>query len=196
MRTKTTSGIRRASSAKTPATTSSIERTKWAGIEATNKEIKTHLQVSLPKPPSVNHLWGYTCQKGFARSYVTQEGRLWYQEAGIKLHEQIGHPEPILELCEIFVLLKTARPGQQDIDNIMKPLLDLFQKEGIVKNDSQFYEMRGRKMKVKKEAEGVVVEIRPLQDWQNPDILAPQAPSPVHAQTKEAHDSSHLLHSK
>ena len=117
------------------------------------------MKITLPKPPSINHIYAYTCQKGFARSYITKEGRAWFEEAGYKLKAQIGRRKTIITPCEVWVCLYTCRATTQDIDNILKPTLDLLQKMEVVKNDSLFYKLDVEKVQVKKEEERIEVEI-------------------------------------
>lgn len=127
--------------------------TNLDGIEHSSQNMK----IKLPKPPSINHIYGYTCQRGFARSYITQEGRLWFEEAGYLLKGQLTSKKTIVEPCEVHIDLYTCRI--QDIDNILKPILDLLQKNEVVKNDNLFYKMIVEKFKVSKEEERIELEI-------------------------------------
>lgn len=79
------------------------------------------------------------------------------EEAGKQLLKQIKRKTPIDTPCEIWIELYTCRI--QDLDNILKPLLDLLQKNGIVKNDNLFYKLDVEKIKCKKEEERVEFEI-------------------------------------
>jgi len=110
----------------------------------------------LPKPPSINHIYGYTCQKGFARSYITKEGKNWFDNAGIlvkKSWDGTQYDQP----CQVRVVLHTCRT--QDVDNILKPILDLLQKSGVIKNDSLIYNLAICKIKVPKNEEHIEVEV-------------------------------------
>jgi Holliday junction resolvase RusA-like endonuclease len=129
------------------------EKTNWDGTKVSVPIMKA----TLPKPPSINHIYGYTCQKGFARSYITQEGRLWFQEASLRLQAQRDSKKTIETPCEIWIDLYTCRV--QDVDNILKPILDLLQKNGVVKNDNLFYKLDVEKYKVAKEDERIELEI-------------------------------------
>lgn len=150
---KTTRATKNVSSVKQIATTPTTVRTNSAGTKVSVPAMK----VTLPKPPSINHIYGYTCQKGFARSYITQEGRLWFQEAGLLLRSQLKRKKMILTPCEIWIELYTCRV--QDVDNILKPLLDLLQKNEVVKNDNLFYKLDIEKHKVPKGEERVELQI-------------------------------------
>lgn len=150
---KTTPDTKNESSASQRVITNTTEKTNSAGIRAS-----VHLMKAiLPKPPSINHIYGYTCQKGFARSYITQEGRLWFQEAGLRLRSQIRRKKTIVTPCEIWIELYTCRV--QDVDNVLKPILDLLQKNEVVKNDNLFYKLDIEKHKVAKGEERIEFQI-------------------------------------
>lgn len=129
------------------------ERTNLGGTKVSAPIMKANL----PKPPSINHIYGYTCQKGFARSYITQEGRLWFAEAGYKLKSQWKKKKTITTPCEIWIDLFTCRV--QDVDNVLKPILDLLQKNEVVKNDNLFYKLDIEKHKVPKGEERIELQI-------------------------------------
>jgi Holliday junction resolvase RusA-like endonuclease len=115
------------------------------------------MKVTLPKPPSINHIYGFTATGGFARSYITKEGKAWFEEAGYMLKAQCKRKKPIETPCEMWVILHTARI--QDVDNVLKPILDLFQKQGIIKNDNLIYKLDIEKFKVKVGEEKIEVEL-------------------------------------
>ena len=121
------------------------------------------MEATLPKPPSVNHIYGYTSKGGYARSYITKEGRAWFQEAGILLKKQIRKRKPIESHVEVFIELHTAY-FRQDVDNILKPILDLLEKNRIIKNDNLVIKLDVEKFKCKKVDQKVVVEIWDYED--------------------------------
>jgi Holliday junction resolvase RusA-like endonuclease len=80
--------------------------------------------IKLPKPPSTNHIYGFTSRGGFARSYITKDGVDWFDTSATILADYYSWLlEPIAENVYIKIELFTAR--HQDIDNIIKPILDL-----------------------------------------------------------------------
>jgi len=80
--------------------------------------------ISLPKPPSINHIYGYTSRGGFARSFITKEGVAWFKNSSQILAEHYSWLKtPIEENVSVQIELFTAR--HQDIDNVIKPILDL-----------------------------------------------------------------------
>ena len=89
-------------------------------------------EITLPKPPSVNHLYGITCRSGYARKYVTSKGNAWFEEAGLLLRSQ--YKKKHTKEIDLYVKFYTIRG---DIDNIGKALLDLLQKTGTIEDDKQ-----------------------------------------------------------
>lgn len=157
-RMKTTQDTKQENTARMTATTNTCEKTNSVGIEASDLWITA----TLPKPPSINLIYKYTNRQGFASSYISKEGRLWFEEAGYRLKAQTSVLEPIIKPCAISIELHTAYITKQDGDNILKPTLDLLQKQGIIKNDALFYDIRVRKYKVQKGEEQIVLMIRDL----------------------------------
>lgn len=117
------------------------------------------MKLTLPKPPSINHIYGFTSRGGFARSYITKIGKTWFEEAGYRLKEQLPQTEPITTNLTISIELHTAR--RQDVDNILKPILDLLQKQGLIENDSQVYKLTVEKFRCKIPDEKVILELTP-----------------------------------
>lgn len=118
------------------------------------------MKFTLPKPPSINHIYGYTAKGGFARSYITREGKEWFEAAGRIVSNK--NRKPISSEMEIYVELHTARA--QDVDNILKPILDLLQKYGVIENDRLVYRLTVEKFKAPVADEHVCVEIMGYSD--------------------------------
>lgn len=97
------------------------------------------------KPPSINHIYGYTSRGGFARSYITKEGKEWFAKAQSDIVRQNRRRKPILTDLEVSIDLYTAR--RQDVDNIIKPILDALTKSEVIKDDSQVYRISVEKFK-------------------------------------------------
>lgn len=115
------------------------------------------MRFTVPKPPSINHIYGITSRGGYARSYLTKKGTDWFTEAGKQLHKQVSIKKPITSELEIHIDLFTAR--RQDVDNILKPILDLLQKQAVIENDSQIYFLTVQKHRCKIPDEHVEVEL-------------------------------------
>lgn len=115
----------------------------------------------LPKPPSINHIYGFTSRGGFARSYITQEGKAWFEEAGYRIKKIKQNTPSFATSIEISIKLFTSR--RQDIDNITKPILDILQKQGVYLNDVLVTHLDIEKIKCKKEEERVEIDVNPLE---------------------------------
>ena len=103
------------------------------------------------KPLSVNRAWQ-------GRRYKTSEYKAWEQEMLYRL--------PPTECCsgsirlEIVVGVSNIR---SDIDNVLKPFLDVLQKKyGF--DDNQIFELEIRKEKVKKGKEFIEFLVKPLKN--------------------------------
>lgn len=87
------------------------------------------MQFVFAKPPSLNHIYGYTSRGGFARSYMTKKGRDWFEQAITQIEKKVKsenlptHIEPKNGVLRVEIDFYTRR--EQDIDNILKPTLDL-----------------------------------------------------------------------
>lgn len=125
---------------------------------------------TLPKPPSINHIYGYTARSGFARSYITKEGIDWFTNGALLLKKKFKR-KVITDPVEIDIELYHHR--KQDVDNILKPILDLLSKwclqcqekihsrKGcqcgknvrILEDDDQVYRLTIEKYTIKKDEE-------------------------------------------
>ena len=92
--------------------------------------------IVIPMPPSVNGVW----RKGKGGFHKSAQYTAWITEAGWALCKQPAVP------CfdwEIRVHLTLGpRDKRRDLDNCAKAPLDLLQRHGIIKNDSQITDLR------------------------------------------------------
>lgn len=98
------------------------------------------------KPLSVNEVWQgkrfkTTAYKNYERSMLLLLPNIIIPKAKIKIYFEFGFSNP-----------------QSDIDNPVKPILDILQKKYKF-NDSQVYEMNVKKEIVKKGSEYIKIEI-------------------------------------
>lgn len=119
--------------------------------------------ITLNKPPTVNHLYGFTSRGGFAHSYVTKDGKQWFKDSLEIIHSKLKLEKPIDYKCTLFLTLFTQRP--RDIDNCLKAVQDVLQKcykcqkakcshdQRIICNDNLIYLIRAEKVMVKKKEE-------------------------------------------
>jgi Holliday junction resolvase RusA-like endonuclease len=100
------------------------------------------IKLTLPKPPSINHLYGNNRWGG---KYIKAEKKAWFTEAGWIIKSQVKLEKPIKE-CSIIIILHTIR---MDLDNILKATLDCLAQNNLIENDRYVMEMYLRKEKVK-----------------------------------------------
>lgn len=88
------------------------------------------IAATLPLPPSANHLFANVAGQGRVKS---REYRAWIVETGYVLNlaavaKKIDGP--------FRVRLQAGRPNRlRDLDNLIKPILDLLQAHGAIRND-------------------------------------------------------------
>lgn len=116
--------------------------------------------MTLPKPPSINHLYNVTCRGGFPHFYIGAKGKAFFEEAGYIVKAAFKHRKPYAGDITLYLTLYTARTS--DLDNVFKATQDLLQKTGIIKNDRQITFFQGIKIKVKPKDEKIEIEIPEL----------------------------------
>jgi len=94
------------------------------------KEVEA-VTIDLPFPPSVNRLWRSTKS---GKHYRSPRYQTWFQAAGIEINRQ----RPGKVLGQFSVLLQLGRPDRRgrDLDNLMKPVLDILEHYGVIENDN------------------------------------------------------------
>ena len=85
-------------------------------------------QVTLPWPPTVNTF--YSVNKG--RKLISKKGRAYKKEAGYFLKAK-GLTGPIA----VEIACNPPDKRKRDLDNILKPLLDVMTENGVYEDDSQ-----------------------------------------------------------
>ena len=108
------------------------------------------IELNLPYPPSTNNLWTRT-RKGMRKTngYVA-----WLMLAGIAARQQkFESVEGVYKLS-----IQAVRPDKRkrDLDNIIKPISDLLQSLGIVRDDCDCEMLTARWVTV---GEGVQVRV-------------------------------------
>ncbi len=118
------------------------------------------LKATLPKPPSLNHIYATRVFKGHSMTYITKAGQDWFQEAGWLLKSQMKIREPLAVPLRVSIHLYTAR--RQDIDNIVKPIFDALTKSGVIEDDHHIVTLSVEKFRVPHiPEERVVVMVAP-----------------------------------
>ncbi len=111
----------------------------------------------LPKPPSVNHLYGHNKWGGL---YLKKEAKDWLTESMWILRKQEAYKTidtPVRVEIEFYTWMIS------DLDNILKITLDFISKHAeIVKNDNLVFELYLKKIKVKRDEQKLVISIEKI----------------------------------
>jgi crossover junction endodeoxyribonuclease RusA len=120
--------------------------------------------IEIPYPPSVNGIW--RGGKG-GRHYLSAKYKTWREAAGLMVNAQ-AKGKRIAGPFSIEIQARRPDKRKRDIDNLIKPLLDLMANMGVIDDDSECQrvtaEWVGR-------GEGVRVAVRPTKRWGEADGL-------------------------
>jgi Holliday junction resolvase RusA-like endonuclease len=88
----------------------------------------------VPLPPSANRLWrSHTSKKtGKPVIYPDPKYTTWQKEGHVAIAQQ--RPKPIMGEVEVRIYL-VRKSKAADLDNKIKPLLDLMEKANLIEND-------------------------------------------------------------
>lgn len=117
------------------------------------------MKLTVSKPPSTNHIYGITSRGGYAKMYLTAEGKAWFEESILLVKTQAKKQKMIKNELEVNIDFYTAYYGRQDVDGIIKPAQDLLQKAGIIENDVLIYRITSEKFKCKKGEERLEINL-------------------------------------
>src|SRR5674476_910299 len=87
------------------------------------------VELQLPYPPSANHLW-IRARRGMRRS---ERYLAWLHTAGWKVKQQ--RPQKVHGLYKLSIQASRPDKRRRDIDNLIKPISDLLQTIGLVRDD-------------------------------------------------------------
>jgi len=102
------------------------------------------LRLSLLPVPKSNR---YIRKKG-GKVFKTPRVKNWEVRALWEIKEQYKG-EPLVSKLSVYVELVLPNHRRRDIDNMLKSLWDILEKGGVIKNDSQIYEVRTIKRVIK-----------------------------------------------
>lgn len=86
------------------------------------------VSLELPMPPSTNKIW----RKARGRVVRSDDYQAWLSEAGWRLRLQ----DPPLVAGQVLVVMSFERTDiRADVDNRIKPLLDLLVKHSVIEDD-------------------------------------------------------------
>ena len=94
--------------------------------------------ITLPHPPSVNAMFRNVRGRGRAK---TDRYKVWLNAAGWDIKAQ--RPERIAGPVAIDITVQ-RRNRNSDIDNLIKPILDLLVTHGVIDDDKHVNEVRAR----------------------------------------------------
>ena len=101
--------------------------------------------IELPWPPTVNTY--YTVARG--RKILSSRGR-HYKDTAHWLVKTQSNGAPLKGPISVFVRAYPPDKRKRDIDNILKPVLDVLTTAGIYKDDSQVADLRIQKFEPSK----------------------------------------------
>ena len=88
------------------------------------------IKLTLPFPPTVNHMWGFAGKRKYLKKEAHEFRRI-VQEAAIEAQAKISGR------IAIFVALYAPTKRKYDLDNRIKALLDALEHAGVFLNDEQ-----------------------------------------------------------
>lgn len=96
------------------------------------------LRFRLDWPPTINTYWRATLKGGHGGIGVrlSERGRKYKEKAYLELLEQ-RVPRGIVGRVEVLIDAHPADRRKRDLDNILKPLLDVLQEYGVFLDDEQ-----------------------------------------------------------
>lgn len=95
-------------------------------------------------PPSVNASYrGKAGKSGRCVFYKKREVKQWQAEARQQLKENSGHLTlPLMGRLRLVIICYTKNNRRMDVDNRIKAVQDCLQEAGIIKDDSQIWDVR------------------------------------------------------
>ena len=91
------------------------------------------ITIDLPYPPSVNHVWRF----GKGRAYRSAKYIAWIEEASLLwITQKSKQPKKIAGPFSLELQVNPPDKRRRDLDNVLKPVLDLVQNLTIVSDDS------------------------------------------------------------
>ena len=119
------------------------------------------LKLAMKVPPSVNRMW----RAVNGRVILSEAGREWRREAKAMLESIMpGVDLPLVAPYGISISWRPADARAQDLDNRVKPILDLLQHLRVITNDSEVLDLKVQK----KESQGRDLARMVVQVWTIP----------------------------
>lgn len=133
------------------------------------------IELRLPWPPSVNRIWRNVVIGRSARTLLSKDGRLYFDDAARRVQVQ-RQGRKIDGRAQVEIVLHAPTRAAIDIDNRAKAVLDACTKGGLWTDDSQVDVLVVRRDCVLKGGAVVVraVEIEPIVEQLGLAIPAPR----------------------
>lgn len=90
------------------------------------------VEFSVPYPPSVNRIW----RQGKGRVHKAKEYTDWIALAAWEIRAQLGPKKVITQPFKLELRVNRPDKRKRDLDNLLKPILDLIAHYGLIENDS------------------------------------------------------------
>jgi crossover junction endodeoxyribonuclease RusA len=90
------------------------------------------IEFSIPYPPSANRIW----RQGHGRVHKSKEYQDWLALSAWEIRAQIGPKQVITEPFKLELRVNRPDKRKRDLDNLLKPVLDLIGHYGLIENDS------------------------------------------------------------
>lgn len=91
------------------------------------------LELTLPLAPSMNRYW-----RAYAgRVILSKDGRRYRDDAVADVWQAIGKPKTMRGRIELHIVVHPRDRRSIDIDNRIKPTMDMLAHAGVYENDSQ-----------------------------------------------------------
>ena len=91
---------------------------------------------TLDWPPTVNTYWRQYVTKGVARVLLSERGRKYKERAALQLMSQ-GVVRELQGRVSVLIDAYVPDYRKRDLDNILKPLLDVMEDYGVFEDDEQ-----------------------------------------------------------
>lgn len=89
-------------------------------------------ELKIPYPPSTNRIW----RQGQGRVHKSQEYKDWIALSAWEIRAQLGPHPVITKPFKIDLRINRPDKRKRDLDNLIKPILDLLALYGLIENDS------------------------------------------------------------
>ncbi|GAA4652063.1 crossover junction endodeoxyribonuclease RusA [Kistimonas scapharcae] len=122
--------------------------------------------ITLPLPPTVNHVWKHTVRGRRACVYMSAEGKAYRQHVGLECNRQQVSGLKLSGRLVVRVGLAFPDRRRCDIDNRLKALFDGLTAAGVWLDDSQIDELFVARLPVSSESKAkggyAVIDIKEL----------------------------------